>query len=282
MKSEKHINELIDQLHVEASAHLDNRVHGDIEKALTDKKTTATPNAGRRIMIGPMAKLAVAATVVLAVLLGLNVIDAPGGSNIAWAQIPERVASVDAFIFKLSIRITDDSVEPAQEHVAQWTYYLSEEHGFRMDINADGTLTSWYLAHGADSMITVIPGEKTWFAFPIPEDQRGKLPEEYRDPADYIRRFMARPYKELGRSMIDGVEVEGIEVTDPPTDGEQLTNGVGRMWVEVETELPARVEIEGTAEGHAVQWLMDFKWAEAVDPTLFEPNIPADYTPPLQ
>jgi len=232
-------------------------------------------------MIGSLTKLAAAAAIVLAVLIGLNVIETPSSSGIAWAQIPERVASVDAFIFKLSVRITDDSVQPAQEHVAQSIFYLSEEHGFRMDINADGKLTSWYMARGADSMIVVIPDEKTWFAFPIPEDQRGKMPEEYKDPADYIRRFMARPYKELGRSIIDGVEVEGIEVTDPPTDGEPMENAIGRMWVDVETELPVRIEIEGTADGQKVQWLMDFKWSEAVDPAVFEPNIPSDYTPPL-
>jgi len=104
------------------------------------------------------------------------------------------------------------------------------------------------------------------------------MPEEYKDPADYVRRFVARPHKELGRSVIDGVEVEGIEVTDPPTDGESLEKAVGRMWVDVETELPVRIEIEGAADGQSVQWLMDFKWSEAVAPAVFEPNIPPDYT----
>ena len=71
-------------------------------------------------------------------------------------------------------------------------------------------------------------------------------------------------------------------MTDPPTDGEDLGNATGRMWVDIETELPVSIEIEGTADGHAVQWLMDFKWSEAVDPNLFIPNIGPDYTSPLQ
>jgi hypothetical protein len=103
--------------------------------------------------------------------------------------------------------------------------------------------------------------------------------EEYKDPAEYLTRFLARPHKELGRSVIDGVEVEGIEVADPPTDGKKLENGVGRLWVDVQTELPIRIEIEGTADGAAVRWLMEFKWAEAVSPAAFEPNISDDYTP---
>jgi len=26
------------------------------------------------------------------------------------------------------------------------------------------------------------------------------------------------------------------------------------------------------------KWLLEFQWSEAVDPALFEPNIPSDYT----
>ena len=283
MKSEKDINELVQQLQVKASDNLDNRVHGDIDQALAREQKTTTPETGRRIMIGPMAKVAVAAAVVLAVLLGVNVIETPGGSSVAWAQIPDRVANVDAFIFSLTIRVAEDeAATPPEATTAQWVFYLSEEYGFRMDIGADGNFVSWYAAPGAETVITVIPGEKTWFESPIPEDQRGKMPEEYNDPADYIRRFLAQPQKELGRSVIDGVAVEGIEVTNPPTDGEKLENAVGRMWVDVETELPVRIEIEGKAGTQTARWLMDFKWAEAVDPAVFEPNIPADYTSPLQ
>ena len=106
-----------------------------------------------------------------------------------------------------------------------------------MDIGGDGEVVSWYVAPGADTLITVIPGEKKWSKSPLPPEQRDKMPEEYEDPAEYINRFLAHRYKELGRSVIDGVEVEGIEVTDPPTDGEKLQNGVGRLWVDVQNPI---------------------------------------------
>jgi outer membrane lipoprotein-sorting protein len=281
MRSEREINKSLKQLQVKASDRLSERVHGDIDRALADEKTTTTPITGRRIMIGSLTKLAAAAAIILAVLIGLNIVETPN-SNVAWAQIPDRVASIDTFIFRLTIRVAgNQDIEASAATEAQWVFYLSEEYGFRMDINADGNIVSWYAGPQGDTLTTVIPGEKTWFESPIPEDQRGKMPEEYKDPADYIRRFMARPRKELGRSVIEGTEVEGIEVTDPPTDGEKLTNGVGRMWVDVEKELPVRIEIEGMADGHKVQWLMDFKWSDAVDPSVFEPNIPSDYSSPL-
>lgn len=279
MKTERDINHLITRLHRKASDDLDARVHGDLDKALADHRGGAVPKIRRRIMIASFTKLAAAATVVLAVLLGLNFIETPG-TGVAWAQVPDRVADQNAFIFSLTIGVTGD--RNTEQGTGQWVFYLSEEHGFRMDIIADGNTVSWYAGPEGETLTTVIPAEKVWFESPIPQDQRGKMPEEYKDPTDYIRRFMERPYEELGRSTLDGVAVEGIEVTDPPTDGEPLEHAVGRMWVDVETELPVRIEIEGTAEGQTVQWRMDFKWSAAVDPAVFVPNIGPDYTSPGQ
>ncbi|MBN1506344.1 MAG: hypothetical protein JW955_05835 [Sedimentisphaerales bacterium] len=272
MRSARDIDNRVKQLHLRASDALDARVHGEIDRALADKQKDTHPVIRRTIMAHPIAKLAVAAAVVLAGLLGLNIISVPN-TGVAWAAIPDLVKEIDTFMFRLTIRVAD---KPA----GQWTFYLSERYGFRMDIGAgDGAVVSWYVAPESDTLVTVIPGEKKWSESPLPEDQKDKMPEEYKDPADYINRFLAHGYKELGRSTIDGVEVEGIEVTDPPTDGQKLENSVGRLWVDVKTELPIRIEIEGTAGGQPVQWRMEFQWGQAVDPAAFEPNIPSDYVP---
>jgi len=202
---------------------------------------------------------------------------------VAWAAIPDHIKAIDTFMFRLTIGVHGkDGAKAADQHAGQFTFYLSEQYGFRMDISGDGQVVSWYVPPQADTITMVVPADKKWSKSPLPPEQRGKMPEEYKDPAEYIEKFMARPYKELGRSVIDGVEVEGIEVTDPPTEGGKLDNGIGRLWVDVRTELPVRIEIEGKAGDTAVQWLMEFKWSEAVDPSVFEPNIPSDYTPLAQ
>jgi len=230
-------------------------------------------------MTSSITKLAAAAAVVLAGLLGLNIISSPG-TGVAWAQIPDRIAAIDTFMFRLTIGVRgQENVDAAKEQGGQWTFYLSERYGFRMDIRGGDTVVSWYVPPEEDTLTMVIPSEKKWSKTPLPQEQRGRMPEEYKDPAEYLSRFLARPFRELGRSVIDDVEVQGIEVTDPPTDGEKLESAVGRLWVDVQTELPIRIEIEGTADGAAVRWLMEFRWSEAVDPALFEPNIPNDYTP---
>jgi hypothetical protein len=228
-------------------------------------------------MASPVLKLAAAAAVASAAVLGLIAVFTPSAA-VAWGQIPDRVATIDSFVFSLTIQASDAAAVPIEPHTAQWIFYLSEERGFRMDVIGDGNVVSWFVRPEGDTLITVIPAEKTWFETPIPEEQRGKMPEEYKDPADYIDRFLARPYRELGQTVIDGVEVEGVEVNDPPTDGEQLDDAVGRLWVDAQTELPVRIEIEGTAETKTVRWQMDFKWSDAVDPEVFEPNIPDDFS----
>ncbi len=278
MRSAHDIDNRIRQLHLRASDALDARVHAGIDRALADKEKNTHPVIGRTIMAHPIMKLAAVAAVVIAGLFGLNIISMPHG-GVAWAAIPGHIGEIDTLMFRLTIGVGGDDTAKTIP-TGQWTFYLSERHGFRMDIGAgEGAVASWYVAPGSDTLVTVIPGEKKWSKRLLSPEERAKALEEYEDPADYINRFLAHGYTELGRSVIDGIEVEGIEVTDPPTDGEKLQNAVGRLWVDVRTELPIRIEIEGMAGGQAVQRLMEFKWAEAVDPAAFEPNIPSDYTP---
>ena len=88
------------------------------------------------------------------------------------------------------------------------------------------------------------------------------------------------PSKDLGKDVINGVEVRGIQVV--PTD--PYRNCVGKIWIDVRTELPVRIELEGETDigpnHHKVQISEirdEFEWGVELEPNLFEPNIPADY-----
>jgi hypothetical protein len=206
------------------------------------------------------------------------------GPAVAWGEVVGRVERATAFMFSLKTLVAGDGEQASAPKVqAQWTIYLSQEHGFRMDItaqdgNTPGAVISWYVPPQQDKITMVIPGAKKWVQMPYSEEYARQARDKDKDPADYIRRFMAKGYKELGRETMEGVEVEGIEVQDPPTEGEALGSAVGRMWVDVKTQMPVRIEIEGLAGQRPVQWIMDFKWSAAVDPSVFEPNIGPDYT----
>jgi len=281
MRPADNINELIKKLQLKASTELDKRVHDDISAALAESEKTKSvltePNIWRTIMKSRTSKLAAAAVIIIAVFFGMSVFN--NSSGVAWGRVAQNVKQIGTFMFGLTIKVSDPNTEETPDQVtAKWIIYLSEEFGFRMDIWANDNVVSWYVAPNADKMIMVVPNEKELIELPLPANKHDQLPEEFEDPGEYISRFMSRPYKELGRSVIDGIQVEGIEAENPPIKGESLDNAVGRLWVDIETELPVRIEIKGTDDKKTVQWIMDFKWAEAVDQSLFNPNQPNNNT----
>ena len=99
MRPTDNINQLIKKLHIKASADLDGRVHDDIDRALpTSQKSEsadAKPNRWRIIMKSRIMKLAAAAVIVIAVLLGVNFVGRPNMANVAWAKVTERASEVD-------------------------------------------------------------------------------------------------------------------------------------------------------------------------------------------
>lgn len=237
------------------------------------------PGIRSKIMTSIITKSAIAAAIGIAALIGVHQIASP---SVAWGEVVRHVEQAKAFMFSLKTTVAEaGSQTPASQVQAQWTIYVSEKHGFRMDMTVQSpqtksTTVSWYVPPQQDRITMVIPAEKKWVQMPYSEEYAKQ--QKDKDPAEYIRRFMAKGYTEIGRKNLDGIEVEGIEVQDPPTDGKPLENAVGRMWVDRKTEMPVQIEIDGLAKGQHVHWIMDLRWDAAIDPAVFVPDIPADYT----
>jgi hypothetical protein len=92
---------------------------------------------------------------------------------------------------------------------------------------------------------------------------------------------MSFEYTNIGREKINGVEVEGIEVTDSRVMLENLFESVVvRLWVDIRTNLPVKVEMKGTAGNGTIQCSQTIDISELdgdVDPNKFVPDIPTDY-----
>lgn len=283
MRTTRKIEDFIKKASIKTNPKVNQAVQDELlasfGQAIEKQPPERRPMIRSKIMTSIITKTAIAAAIGIAAFIGISQIASP---SVAWGQVVQHVEQAEAFMFSLKTTVGEGETEPATPQVqAQWTIYVSEEHGFRMDMTvqgpqAAGTTLSWYIGPQQDRITMVIPGEKKWMELPYSEEyaKQGKD----KDPADYIRRFMARGYKEIGQKILDGIEVEGIEVQDPPTDGEPLEQAVGRLWVDVKTEMPVQIEIEGLAKGQQVQWIMDFRWDAAVDPAVFVPDIPSDYT----
>lgn len=275
MRPTEKIEKFLQKASVSSNPNVNKAVLNELTDEMEKTKQTGTSlNMWRMIMKNRITKFAAAAVIVIGVFLGINYL---GGSvsSVAWAKVAENVERIDTFKFNLKIIVhNNDPDKPAEDTQAQWTIYLSSKYGFRMDIGNKDNVVSWYVPVEKDKIITVIPAEKKWVQMPFSDDYARQCEEK--DPRDYIKRFMSCEYTELGRQTIDGIEVEGIEVINPPTDIEHLENAVGRLWVDVETQLPVRIEIKGNVDSDTVQCNMDFRWDEEFDANIFQ--IPSDYT----
>jgi len=103
------------------------------------------------------------------------------------------------------------------------------------------------------------------------------MKENQVSPTGMIKEFMSYEYTKLDKKKIDGVEAEGIEVNESGFYGFEST--VGRLWIDIETNLPVRMEIEGirgATESTVITY--DFNWDTELDQSIFQLNIPDDYT----
>ncbi len=114
MKPAEKIKELINKSDAKTAAEVDNRILGDASEHLEKlrQKHLAAGGAGvwRIIVKSPIAKLAVAAAIIIAAFIGIHQFF---GSTVAWADVVEKFRSVP--FFSVSIYIKEDvTSEPKQ------------------------------------------------------------------------------------------------------------------------------------------------------------------------
>lgn len=280
MRPEKNIEKLIKNIGIDTNVKMDKAVLDDVLKALENSKKTKSaaiqPNIWRIIMKSKITKLATAAVIIIGILIGIHEF---GGSideaTVAWGAVAEKVEQIQTFIF----RTTQTGVGIRQAYESM--LYYSSKHGKRIDVyKGGGIVMKTYVLPEEKAAIVIMPAGKTYQRTPLTEEQ---LQAELRDsdPREVVKQFMSMEYKKLGRDEIDYVEVEGIEVENPKIMKGMFENAVGRLWVDVETDLPVLIEIEGVASRGLGQMKIvvdKLHWDVELEASEFEPNIPADYT----
>ena len=242
-------------------------------------------NIWRVIMKSKITKLAAAAAIIIAAFIGIYQF---GGSinvaGVAWADLAERVEQIRTCVFRGHSTVTGG---PKGAGAQEMEMFVSSEYGFRADMYHDGKLQmSQFMLPAEKAIISIMPEQKKYMRMLLTDEHVARMRQQGSgDPRDMVRQFMSTEYTELGRDVIDGVEVEGIETTDPKALGGVFENYVGRLWVDVRTDLPVRMEMEiqmpapAGDEPMKMSMVMDgFEWGVEIDPSVFEPDIPDDYT----
>ncbi|HSW02667.1 MAG TPA: hypothetical protein VLI39_21065 [Sedimentisphaerales bacterium] len=102
----------------------------------------------------------------------------------------------------------------------------------------------------------------------------------FQDPAWWVQKFVTCKYAKLEPKEIDGTLCEGIETTDLALlEGPEsrVNSLVARLWVSIETGYPVLFEGEFDGQQKSYTVFDQFQWDVAIEPSVFEPNIPAGY-----
>ncbi|MDH4241890.1 MAG: hypothetical protein OEW48_20200 [Phycisphaerae bacterium] len=231
-------------------------------------------------MKSPITKLAAVAAVIIVVLIGLEWSGGPDMATVAWGEVAKKVEQIESFIFQHQISVTNVADGTVIQE-AETTTYVSSEFGLRQDAYMNGRIIGIsYIPLEGTVVTQVMPDMKKYRRVLTSEEYMKKIHYQA-NPKGMIKEFMSFEHTELGRKIIDGVEVEGIEVNDPNFLTNVFESTVGILWVDVKTNLPVRTEIRGiTGNGFIETKIVayDFDWDAEPEPGVFESNIPDDYT----
>ncbi len=298
-KIKKYIkNVYANELKVSASSKLDKRVFANVMNALEQQKKKKPDAVGlnirRKIMKTRISKIAVAG-VFIAVIIGLHQFRISiDGTSVAWADVAERLEKVSSYTAKASRVFTEVGKEEPILDCNVFRYF-SPDHGVMERQYIEGELGM--LSYGLLSeklVIFVLPQSKQYFRLGINEEMLSII--EYINPANtdgIMKLFGSERCTRLGSREINGVRTEGFEVKDVKVFSSvprilfQIESIDMRLWVDPKTYLPIEAEMEGFIgkgvltgfkDFHVKEVVYDFEYDVEINESIFEPNIPDDYT----
>ncbi len=280
MKNADDIKRIFDEAVVETNPSKDEKILESITAAYkqTDKAQSEKSelNIWRIIMKSPITKLAAAACVIIAVLIGIkHFVGSVDGASVVWANVSQKMETIYSFTCRKQESGNKESI-----------YWYSVDYGTKSEHYSDGELTViCYRLRKTKELVAIFPPEKMYNHLRLSNEAMSKMEQE--NPRQIVRCLLAADYKPLGRDIIDGIRVEGVEVKDqnifkPPGTEPEWQDFVARMWVDVETQLPVRLEAEHSLAGSSVRNIIvtdQFQWNVELNASDFEPNIPAGYAP---
>ena len=219
-------------------------------------------------------KYAAAAVIIIGILAAVSFLGvAPDGAQFAWAKVAEKVEKINTAIYQMKLITKDDDIS----NVINATCYYSKEYGSRKDlIEKTGTTILYYSS--ADNASTLLLPEKKLGVRLILTDEDWEKRVTRGDPRVLFNKLMGCEYQEIGVTEINGITVKEIEFV-PPAD--LLKDGRGRLWVEVGTDLPVCLVMEGNILEELSPYQIefnDFRWNAELGDDIFPLVIPPDYT----
>lgn len=284
MKKAKDIHRLLENVDLTINADADKEI---LETVLgTGRKSTASVSQGniwRIIMNSKMTKFAVAAMVLIVALVAIYNI---GPSSPALADVLAKVEQAKAYIYKVNVKVTGPMMPgfPMGQDMTV-TVAISKEFGMKWDMemidpNTGETMTQENYIVPDEKLIVMLMHEKKQFTrTEFNDDLAARMKKQNNDPRELIRGMLGVKYTELGKSEIDGVEVDGFETTDPGISGGTTGDVKVTLWVDSKSWLPVLMEMDMSIneQTRSRGTFYDYQWDVPVEQSEFVPVIPDDY-----
>lgn len=233
----------------------------------------------------PVTKLAIAAAVIVAAVLGIHFFS--GTSGTSWAAVLEKVNGFDTCVYRTrDVETTGprpDGFEFATEK--EHKNYRSETYGCFRETHENGKPTErQYLLLQEKQHVALFSAMSLCLRSPM--DERALHAFVTENPAKLVAKVLGGSYVEIGSDVIEGESVRGVELRDPNVlvqEGQKappLDDFALRFWIDVQTELPVWMEMGIVLKGSPVRQTTiwdQFQWGVPLEASLFKPEIPADY-----
>jgi len=289
MKPADDIRQFYKNAAVDTDPQVDERVLKKVVAAhknvLTGDSIANRPNIWSLIMKNPSAKIAVAAVIIVAVVLGLfEFIGGDDGSGVVWAEVARKVQASGSLVVRLR--------ETGSVKLGEGDYAIKyfSPLGSRTDAYKDGQVVKSGCTNAETKTTTVVMHDvKRYYSFQRDEGIEEFLgkDEDWTNPIYLVQQILSVEHTELGEKTVDGILCEGLETSDPAVMGDLVDMADSldvhmTLWVDVQTQYPVRFEGRAVAEAegevHNSDCVMDqFQWDAEIDPSRFELEIPDDY-----
>ncbi|MHC4545918.1 MAG: hypothetical protein ACYSYL_15595 [Planctomycetota bacterium] len=211
--------------------------------------TAHTVGVWRTIMKSRIPKLAAVAVIIITALIGISQITSSG---VALADVLERVEQAHAFMYKMKMKVTGEMMPgtPVRDMEQEATIIISTDLGMKMEMtmtdsnSGEQTTQIMYVLPEEKAMFMIMPELKKYIRMELTDELLDRMKKQSNDPREMIRQMAGAEYTELGRSVIDGVVVEGFETTDPAFLGGMMGDVKVTVWVDSATSLPILVEMD--------------------------------------
>ncbi len=279
MRPAENIEKLIKNTKIDTNSKVDEAVLNDtikvFEKAKNKKSASHQPNIWRIIMKNRITKLATAAAIIVAALIGIHLLSSVSGTSVAFADVLEHIQR-SSYAFDLTVVTQEEASTTVQAMVL--------EPG-RMRLDASGGLgkISSIINTTEGKHLILLHKQKAGFMFNEPPDT-----DKYAGavgiialctkPVENLWNLRDGTEEKLAERKIDGQTAEGFKIFQE----DQIFQNDITIWAHAKTGEPVLVEMISTPledSSKSMTWTMNnFDLEVELAESMFSLVLPPGYT----